>query len=136
MELLAPPVACRGAQALRKLAIMVLISASERPASEVTPSSGAGSSRSLPAKPSHSLPVVGARAGGVPDVIAEGQDGILVRFGDVPALAAAVGDLLRDQELARRLGAAGRAKVLRELTWDQIYARVWGVYDEVKKRKT
>jgi glycogen synthase len=79
----------------------------------------------------YGLPVVGARAGGVPDVIDAGQNGVLVTFGDVPALAAAVGDLLRDRELARRLGAAGRAKVLRELTWDQIYARVRAVYDEV-----
>jgi glycosyltransferase involved in cell wall biosynthesis len=79
----------------------------------------------------YGLPVVGARAGGVPDVIADGQDGVLVRFGDVPALAAAVGDLLRDRERARRLGAAGHAKVLRELTWDQIYARVRAVYQEV-----
>jgi glycosyltransferase involved in cell wall biosynthesis len=79
----------------------------------------------------YGLPVVGARAGGVPDVIADGQDGVLVRFGDVPALAAAVGDLLRDRDRARRLGAAGRAKVLRELTWDRIYARVRDVYREV-----
>jgi glycosyltransferase involved in cell wall biosynthesis len=79
----------------------------------------------------YGLPVVGARAGGVPDVIADGQDGVLVKFGDVPALAAAVGELLRDHQRARRLGAAGRAKVLRELTWDHIYARVRAVYDEV-----
>jgi glycogen(starch) synthase len=79
----------------------------------------------------YGLPVVGARAGGVPDVIADGQDGVLVKFGDVPALAAAVGELLRDRERARRLGAAGQAKVLRELTWDQIYARVREVYREV-----
>jgi glycogen synthase len=81
----------------------------------------------------YGLPVVGARAGGVPDVIADGQDGILVQYGDVPALAAAIGDLLSDRERARRLGAAGRAKVLRELTWEQIYARVRAVYDEVVK---
>jgi glycogen synthase len=78
----------------------------------------------------YGLPVVGARAGGVPDVISDGQDGLLVRFGDVPALAEAVGGLLRDRERARRLGAAGRAKVLRELTWDQVYARARAVYDE------
>ncbi|HET9222209.1 MAG TPA: glycosyltransferase, partial [Roseiflexaceae bacterium] len=67
------------------------------------------------------------------DVIADGQDGVLVKFGDVPALAAAVGELLRDRERARRLGAAGQAKVLRELTWDRIYAQVRAVYDEVVK---
>jgi glycosyltransferase involved in cell wall biosynthesis len=79
----------------------------------------------------YGLPVVGARAGGVPDVIDDQRDGLLVRFGDVPALAQAIGSLLRDREHARRLGAAGREKVLRRLTWDRIYAQVRAVYAEV-----
>ena len=79
----------------------------------------------------YGLPVVGARAGGVPDVIDDGRDGVLVPFGDVEAIAGAIGRLLRDRDEARRLGAAGRAKMLRELTWDHIYAQVRAVYDEV-----
>ena len=79
----------------------------------------------------YGVPVVGARAGGVPDVIADGHDGLLAPFGDVAAIASAIERLLRDRELAGRLGAAGRAKVLRELTWDKIYAQVRGVYGEV-----
>jgi glycosyltransferase involved in cell wall biosynthesis len=79
----------------------------------------------------YGLPVVGARAGGVPDVIDDGCDGLLVPFGDVPALAGAVGRLLRDRDMARRLGAAGREKVLSHLTWDQIYAQVRAVYHEL-----
>jgi glycosyltransferase involved in cell wall biosynthesis len=77
------------------------------------------------------VPVVGARAGGVPDVIADGQDGLLAPFGDVPAIAAAIGRLLGDRALAQRLGAAGQAKVERELTWDRIYAQVRSVYTEL-----
>ena len=79
----------------------------------------------------YGLPVIGARAGGVPDVIGDGRDGVLVEFGDVAALAGAIGRLLHARDEARRLGANGRAKVLRELTWDQIYAKVRAVYDEV-----
>jgi glycogen(starch) synthase len=79
----------------------------------------------------YGVPVVGARAGGVPDVIDDGRDGLLVPFGDVDALAGAIGRLLRDREMARRLGAAGRAKVLRDLTWDRIYTQVRAVYDEL-----
>ena len=50
------------------------------------------------------------------------------------AIAGAIGRLLRDRDQARRLGAAGRAKVLRELTWERIYAQVRAVYDEVLSR--
>ena len=79
----------------------------------------------------YGVPVVGARAGGVPDVIDDGCDGLLTPFGDVDAIAGAIGRLLRDRPLAQRLGAAGQAKVLRELTWDRIYAQVRTVYDEL-----
>jgi glycosyltransferase involved in cell wall biosynthesis len=77
------------------------------------------------------LPVIGARAGGVPDVIDDGNDGLLVHFGDQPGLAAAIGRLLGERDLARRLGETGRAKVLREYTWEQIYAKARAVYAEV-----
>ncbi|MFN8501798.1 glycosyltransferase family 4 protein [Kouleothrix sp.] len=79
----------------------------------------------------YGVPVVGARAGGVPDVIADGYDGLLAPFADIPATAAAIERLLRDRELATRLGAAGRAKVLRDFTWDRIYAQVRAVYHEL-----
>ena len=52
-------------------------------------------------------PVVAARAGGVPDVVREGQDGILYNPGDRKALAAAVKRILRsdvERELMRRSG--------------------------------
>lgn len=77
------------------------------------------------------VPVVGARAGGVPDVIADGQDGLLVRFGDPSDLAAALARLLRDPAEARRLGQAGYQKVLRSLTWERIYAAARAVYAEL-----
>jgi glycosyltransferase involved in cell wall biosynthesis len=79
----------------------------------------------------YGVPVVGARAGGVPDVIDDGRDGLLAPFGDTEAIAGAIGRLLGDRALARRLGEAGRAKVLRQLTWDHIYARVREVYAEL-----
>jgi glycogen synthase len=84
----------------------------------------------------YGLPVIGARAGGVPDVIDDGRDGVLVPFGNLDAIAGAITRLLRDRDQARQLGDAGRAKVLRELTWDQIYAKVRAVYDEVTHRVT
>jgi Glycosyltransferase len=79
----------------------------------------------------YGVPVIGARAGGIPDVITDGSDGLLVRFGDVAGLAQAIRLLLDDRALARRLGAAGREKTLRSLTWDHVYARARAVYAEV-----
>ena len=79
----------------------------------------------------YGVPVIGARAGGIPDVIIDGQDGLLVRFGDVVGLAQAIRLLLDDRVLAQRLGAAGRARTLRDLTWERVYARARAVYAEV-----
>jgi glycosyltransferase involved in cell wall biosynthesis len=73
-------------------------------------------------------PVIGARAWAMDEVIADGTDGVLVPFGDVAALAAAIDALLADPERRARMGAAGRAKVLARYTWDHAYAVVREVY--------
>jgi glycosyltransferase involved in cell wall biosynthesis len=52
-------------------------------------------------------PVVGGRAGGIPDIVEDGRNGLLVEPGDAAALAEAVLRILRDRALAERLGAAG-----------------------------
>ncbi|HEY0607324.1 MAG TPA: glycosyltransferase family 4 protein [Herpetosiphonaceae bacterium] len=83
----------------------------------------------------YDVPVIGARAGGVPAVIDHEQDGLLVDFGDVDALAREIQRLLGDRELARRLGVAGHAKVLRQLTFEQQYARIRAVYEEATGQK-
>jgi len=65
--------------------------------------------------------VIGARTWGVMDVIADGRDGLLVPFGDAPALAAAISRLLADEALRAEMGARGEAKVYRLYTWDVQY---------------
>ncbi len=81
----------------------------------------------------YGLPVIGAWAGGVPDVIDHGVNGLLVPFGDVAALTQAIGRLLADQHVARAFGALGRAKVVRELTWEHKYTQVRQIYQQVQK---
>jgi glycosyltransferase involved in cell wall biosynthesis len=78
----------------------------------------------------YGVPVVGAWAGGVPEVVNHGVNGLLVPFGDVAALSAAIGRLLNDRMLARAFGQLGAAKVARELTWEHKYAQVRRVYAE------
>ncbi|MCU0791553.1 MAG: glycosyltransferase family 4 protein [Opitutaceae bacterium] len=56
-------------------------------------------------------PVLGCRAGGVPDVVIDETTGLLVPPGDTPALTAALLRLARDPALRARLGSAARADV-------------------------
>lgn len=79
----------------------------------------------------YDLPVIGARAGGVPDVITDGETGLLVPFGAVDELAGQIQQLLADKVYARRLGTAGHAQVLREFTFDHKYRTVRQVYKEI-----
>jgi glycosyltransferase involved in cell wall biosynthesis len=58
------------------------------------------------------LPVVAARAGAAPEVIAEGETGLLVPPGDPASLAHSLLRLLRSPGERARMGAAGRARVL------------------------
>jgi phosphatidyl-myo-inositol dimannoside synthase len=66
------------------------------------------------------LPVIGADTGGVADAIVDGQTGYLVPPEDVPQLADRLRRLLEDPAAARAMGEAGRARVLREFTWERI----------------
>lgn len=79
----------------------------------------------------HGAPVIAARAGGIPGVVDEGENGLLVPFGDVPALAAALRRLLADPLLAKRLGENGRAKVNDVYTWPTVAHRVLAQYRQL-----
>lgn len=73
-------------------------------------------------------PVVGASVGCVPEVITHGQDGYLVPFGDVQAIAEAILALWRDEKERRRLGESGYSKALRNYSWQVIYNQIKGLY--------
>ncbi len=57
------------------------------------------------------VPVVVTGAGGVPELVEDGKDGVLVPAGQPDAMARAIAELANDPERARRLGEAGRRKV-------------------------
>ena len=65
------------------------------------------------------LPVVATRVGGLPEVIEDGVTGLLVPPGDADALAQAMIRLLSDADLRRRMGQAGRERVLKEFTTER-----------------
>lgn len=76
----------------------------------------------------HGKPVIGARAGGIPGVIDDGQNGLLVPFGDVPALSKSIGILLADGSLQQRLGENGRNKTHAVYTWQNVAEKVVNEY--------
>ena len=76
--------------------------------------------------------VVASRIGGIPDLVDEGETGILVPPGDARALAGALERVLSDRPLAERLGAAARVAVEPWLATPEEYARqVRELVDEV-----
>lgn len=79
----------------------------------------------------HARPVIGARAGGIPGVIDDGQNGLLVEYGDAPALAAAIASLLHRPEAAKAMGQAGQQKVAAAYTWEQVADRAEALYQAV-----
>jgi phosphatidylinositol alpha-1,6-mannosyltransferase len=69
-------------------------------------------------------PVVVGDSGGAAESLIDGETGVLVDGRDVAGVAAAVGDLLADPERARAMGAAGRARVVRDHAWPDIAERL------------
>ena len=78
-------------------------------------------------------PVVATRVGGVPEIVVEGENGLLVAPEDPEALAEAIGRLLDDEALRRRLGVTGRAKAQR-FSWTAIADEYLNVYRAVRSR--
>jgi glycosyltransferase involved in cell wall biosynthesis len=75
----------------------------------------------------HGRAVVATRVGGIPDVITDGVDGLLVDPGDGPALTDAIRRLAHDPTLVQRLGAAAAARVA-ELSEPRVLARIDALY--------
>jgi len=75
-------------------------------------------------------PVVASAVGGIPEVITDGVDGLLVPPADPAALAAAIGSLLADPSLSERIGEAGYRTVAERFSIDAQVKRTEVVYDE------
>jgi phosphatidyl-myo-inositol dimannoside synthase len=65
------------------------------------------------------LPAIGGNSGGVPEAIERDVTGLLVSGTDVGEIAAAIGILVNDESVRRRMGDAARTRVLRDFTWDR-----------------
>jgi glycosyltransferase involved in cell wall biosynthesis len=76
-------------------------------------------------------PVVCSDIGGMPELVADGETGLVVPPGHAAALGLAVESILDDLRLARRFGEAGRQRVLERFTWDGVAQRCLDAYVEL-----
>ena len=75
--------------------------------------------------------VVGSRTGGIPEVVADGETGLLVPPGEPEPLAAALNTLLSDPDRAAAMGQAGRKRAVAEFGWSAIAAQTADLYAEL-----
>jgi phosphatidyl-myo-inositol dimannoside synthase len=67
----------------------------------------------------HGLPVVAGKSGGIEEAVLDGKTGLLVAPDDPKALAESLRRLLSDPELRRKMGEAGRERVLKDFQWNE-----------------
>ena len=79
-------------------------------------------------------PVIGADTTATREVIADGEDGFLVKFGDARALAEKISFLLDHPEVGNRMGEHGYKKTITQHTWDKKYTLIKSVYSGVINR--
>ena len=77
-------------------------------------------------------PVVATRAGGLPQAISDGDNGLLVPERDAAALSAAIARLLDSPATARELGQRARARVMRDASWTRTADRMVAAYDRAR----
>ena len=80
-------------------------------------------------------PLVATTAGAFPEVVEDGDSGLLVPPGNARALADAIERLLDDPDLRRRLGQGGRRRIVERFSWRETAIRTLELYQEVIERR-
>lgn len=83
----------------------------------------------------HGTPVVGSRAGAIPEVVDDGVSGLLFESGNARELADTMGRLWAAPETCREMGAAGRSSVARRCSREAHLEALMGVYNLAIERK-
>ena len=77
--------------------------------------------------------VVASNVGGIPEVVADAQTGLLVPPGDPGLLAAAISSLVTDPARATAMGQLGRQRVAAEFSWASVAAQTAALYTELTR---
>ncbi len=80
---------------------------------------------------SYAKPVIGARIGGIPELIRHGEDGFIFTPGEVDDLAAHLSWLFEHRQQAVEMGLAGHRKMVEEFNSEVHYERICQVYEKV-----
>jgi len=78
------------------------------------------------------IPVVASRVGGIPRVLADGENGILREPGDLDGFAAAVARLLDSEDERRELGRRGRATILERFSARRMCAEYREAFESLR----
>jgi glycosyltransferase involved in cell wall biosynthesis len=100
----------------------------------VFPSQWEGSAKVTYEAAACGLPQVTTRESG--DVVRDNIEGIIIRPGDVDAIAAAIEHFYRHPEIVERMGAAARKRVVENFTWDHFRTRLLNAYEVAMARAT
>jgi glycosyltransferase involved in cell wall biosynthesis len=103
----------------------------ERSAVVVVPSRGEGFGMVALEAAERGRAAIVTDVGGLPEIVADGETGVVVPRDDAAALARAIVELVRDPERVRALGAAARQRAVAAFSADAAADRVAGVYREM-----
>jgi glycosyltransferase involved in cell wall biosynthesis len=82
------------------------------------------------------LPAIATNLGGSLDQVVEGITGFLVPPADPPALAAKIELLANDPELRRRMGAAGRERIVKNFSLGKMVKKIEALYEDLASKQT
>ena len=100
----------------------------------VLPTLGEGSPNAVVEAMACGCPVIASTTGGAPEAVTDGESGFLVAPQDVEATAAAIDQVLGNESLGRRLGAAGRRRAENYFAREHYINRVLAAYQKTINR--
>jgi glycosyltransferase involved in cell wall biosynthesis len=76
-------------------------------------------------------PLVATAGGGILEIVQDGQSGLLVPMNDAPAMAAAIGRLLAEPQLAEKLSNQGRQRAAEMFSIQRTAGQMMDLYDRL-----
>lgn len=100
----------------------------------VLPSRSEGLPLSILEAMTHRLPIAATRVGGIPEIVTDGQEGLLVPPGDPMALSAAISRLETNDELRREMGSNALRRAESEFSFDAMVSQYDALYHALMRR--